>query len=75
MTLPGKHFAIFGLGDSAYPQFTGAVNHLEEFVKKLGGKLVIESCRIDGFFFDQENNEKKLTDWSARLDNILKTSL
>ena len=75
MTLPGKKFAIFGLGDTAYPKFTGAVDHLEAFVKKLGGTLLIESMRIDGFFFDQENNETKLRDWAARLDNILKTSV
>ncbi|MBI4067205.1 flavodoxin domain-containing protein [Candidatus Gottesmanbacteria bacterium] len=64
---PGKPFAIYGLGDSSFAYFTGAVDHLENFVKNIGGKLITTSLRIDGFYFDQENNEKKVTDWAEDL--------
>ena len=66
-----KPFAIFGLGDRSYTIFTGAVNHLEEFVKKLQGKLVVESLRIDGFYFDQEKNVKLVEEWAEKLASLI----
>lgn len=65
--LPEKKFAVFGLGDTAYINFCGAVNHLEAFVERLGGKLVTPSLRIDGFYFDQPNNEAKVAMWTDEL--------
>lgn len=53
----GKKFAVLGLGDSSYTKFCGCVDHLEEFVKKLGGSLVHTSLKVDGFFYHPENNE------------------
>lgn len=66
-TFPDKHFAIFGLGDEKFTHFCGAVDHLEAFVKKLQGKLVVESLRIDGYFFEPQKNKQKLTDWTKDL--------
>lgn len=63
-TLPGKKFAIFGLGDTAYMYFCGAVDYLEAFVKDLQGELLVASLRIDGFYFDQAGNTKKLQQWA-----------
>lgn len=60
----GKRFAIVGLGDSSYTYFCGAVDHLENFIKELGGVLVEPSIRIDGFYLDQTGNSQKLTDWT-----------
>jgi flavodoxin I len=59
----GKSFAIMGLGDSAYPNFCGAVQVLEDFVKDIQGSLITESLRMDGYFFNQAENEQKITDW------------
>lgn len=58
-----KKFAVFGLGDTAYTHFCGAVDVLESFVTSLGGILVSPSLRVDGFYFDQKNNEQKLEQW------------
>lgn len=66
-SLTGKKFAVYGLGDTAYIHFCGAVDHIEEFIKKLGGTVVSEPLRIDGFFFDQKNNELKLQEWAENL--------
>lgn len=68
-SFPDKPFAIFGLGDSSFAYFTGAVDHLENFVKTIGGKLVIDSLRIDGFYFDQDKNSQIITDWAERVAN------
>lgn len=70
-TFAGKPFAIFGLGDRSFTYFTGAVDHLEEFVKKLQGKLIMESLRIDGFFFNQEANSKLVADWAEKLASAI----
>lgn len=71
ITFPEKKFAIFGLGDTAYINFCGAADRLESFVKSLMGVLVIPSLRIDGFYFDQMNNEKRVADWTNQLVAIL----
>lgn len=65
--LPGKKFAVFGLGDSVYPIFCGAVDHLEEFVLRLQGTLVIPSLRIDGYFFNPKEANQKIEQWVTQL--------
>ena len=63
----GKKCAIFGLGDSTYSHFCGAVDIIEEFIKKSGGQLIIPSLKIDNYFFDMNGYNKKLADWAAKL--------
>ncbi len=65
-TLPNKNVAIFGLGDSSYTHFCGAVDHLEEFVKTLQGKLMSESLRIDGYY-THPGNQEKVKEWAEHL--------
>lgn len=65
--LPGKKFAVFGLGDSSYTYFCGAVTHLEKFVRDLQGTLVVDSLKIDGYYLDQAKNTQTLTDWANNL--------
>lgn len=65
--LTGKKVAVFGLGDSTYERFCGAVEHLEEWVKGLKAQLSTESLKIDGFFFNQEVNTEKLKAWAQKL--------
>jgi flavodoxin I len=62
-----QKFAVFGLGDSSYTNFCGAVGHLETMVKSVEGKLAVESLKIDGFFYDQAGNEQKIKDWAGKL--------
>lgn len=67
VNLENKPFAVFGLGDSSYMNFCGAVNVLEEFVKNVKGKLVVASLKIDGYFLDQQKSTQSLTDWAEKL--------
>lgn len=60
----GKKFAVFGLGDSSYTHFCGAVEHLEETVKAAKGTLVVPSLKIDGFYFKQDENSAKAKTWA-----------
>jgi flavodoxin len=70
-TANNKPFAILGLGDSSYSHFCGAVPILETLVQKMGGKLIVPSLKIDGFFYDQEKNMKLVEDWSTTLTQAL----
>ncbi len=66
-TLENKPFAVFGLGDSSYKHFCGAVDHLEEMVKTMKGKLLVPSLRIDKFYSDQTGNMDKINEWADSL--------
>ncbi|MBI2405362.1 flavodoxin domain-containing protein [Candidatus Gottesmanbacteria bacterium] len=61
-----KPFAIFGLGDRSYPHFCGAVEHLEAFVKTIGGTLVGPSLRIDGFY-TKPGNRETVQKWAQQI--------
>ncbi|MFA9288939.1 MAG: flavodoxin family protein [Weeksellaceae bacterium] len=69
--LTGKYCAVFGLGDSTYARFTGAVDHLVEFVETHHGKLIVEPLRVDEFYFHQERNETLLKQWAETLHQAL----
>ena len=73
-TFENKPFAVFGLGDSSYTHFCGAVDHLEEFVKSLKGKLVVESIRIDGFYYRQDVHTQAVKEWAEKLHKSLSGS-
>lgn len=62
-----KPFAVFGLGDSSYKFYNGAVDHLEEFVKNIGGTLVTPSLKIDKYYSDIEGNNTKINVWLEEL--------
>ncbi len=64
MTMAGKKFAVYGLGDTAYTYFCGAVYFLEKFVQKVQGVLVVPSLKIDGFYFDEAANKEKVRQWA-----------
>lgn len=63
----GKACAVLGLGDSSYAHFCGAVPIIEEFIKTAGGILKKESLKIDGYLFDIDQNNKKISDWAKTL--------
>lgn len=62
VSLGGKKVAVFGCGDSSFEHFCGAVDGIEEKVEQLGGKLVIESLKIDG---DPNDADDDIRDWAA----------
>ena len=70
--LENKPFAILGLGDSSYKHFCGAVDHLEELVKTMKGKLVVPSLRIDKFYSDQTGNMDKINAWADQVADAFK---
>lgn len=64
-----KKFAILGLGDTSYMHFCGAVDVLESFVKEHHGQLAVESLRIDGFYFN-EKNEELVKQWAEKINTL-----
>lgn len=66
LDLSGKKLAIFGLGDSNYPEFCTAPEILEETFTNLGGETIVPHLRIDGFP-DEEENEQKIEAWAEKL--------
>lgn len=66
--------AVFGLGDSAYIKFCGAVDYLEDFALRNNGKLTVPSLRIDGFFFNQKENEEHIREWVVKILQSLNQS-
>lgn len=63
----GKKFAVFGLGDSFYKHFCGAVDILENFVKEKGGSIIFPSLRIDGYYANLDKYTKELEVWSEKV--------
>lgn len=64
--LSDRKLGIFGCGDSSYEFFCGGVDLLEERVEETGGKLVIESLRIDG---DPGDVQDEIDDWAAGISD------
>lgn len=68
--LSGKKLAIFGLGDTSYPEFCESANILEEIFTKLGGETLVETLKIDGFPDDSENIQK-IEQWCEQIKSQL----
>lgn len=66
-SLKSKKCAVFGLGDSTYLYFCGAVDRLEQFVKDNKGILLSPSLRIDGYYRNEISHNKMLEDWTERI--------
>lgn len=66
-----KPFAVFGLGDSSYKFYNGAVDHLEQFVSNMKGTLIIPSLKIDKYYSDVEGNNAKINAWVEDLKKQL----
>lgn len=73
-TFPQKKFAVFGLGDSTYTFFCGAVDRLEKLVEEVQGTRIIPSLRIDGYYMDEEKARTELTTWTNKLMQTLSPS-
>ncbi len=66
-SLKGKKCAVFGLGDSTYLYFCGAVERLERFVKDNGGILLSPSLRIDSYYRDETLHNNLLESWTEKI--------
>ena len=64
--LNGKPCAVFGLGDSSYTYFCGAVTYLEAFIKRTGGELIVPSLKVDGFYMKPDASEH-IVNWTNEL--------
>ena len=67
-----KPFAIFGLGDTSYKYFCGAVDHLEEFVKTLQGNLLVPSLRIANYYTNLDQATQAVNTWITTLGEKIK---
>lgn len=47
LQLEGKPFALFGSGDTSYPEFCGALDKLKDLIYTQGGVTVGEPLRIE----------------------------
>ena len=61
----GHKFAIFGLGDSNYTHFCGAVTHLLDYVTKIQGNLICEPLKLDQYYNNMEESNQKVANWTA----------
>lgn len=68
--LPKKKYAVFGLGDSSYSHFCGAADHLEEFIKKHQGELVVYTLKINNYYFNQAEELPNLEEWTQKLTSL-----
>ncbi len=68
--LSGKKLALFGLGDTNYPEFCAAAHTLEEIFTKLGGELLVETMKIDGFP-DEDANQQKIDQWCEQVKSAI----
>lgn len=70
-SLENKKFAIYGLGDTTYAHFCGAVDHIKKFVEESKGINIIEPLRIDGFYFNTQVAENNISQWVEKLNKQL----
>jgi flavodoxin I len=70
----GIKFAVYGLGDSNYAQFCGAVDNLEKMVKSRRGDLVAPSLRIDKYYTNVQKVIGELKGWTDTIQSSVETS-
>lgn len=63
----GKNFAIFGLGNTTYDKFCGAVDHMEKFIKNKGGNVVGQPLKIDNYYLDNDIKMDQIQKWADQL--------
>ncbi|MGM9929492.1 MAG: flavodoxin [Bacillus sp. (in: firmicutes)] len=47
LDLNQQPFALFGSGDTSYPEFCGALDHLKQLIEEQGGITLIDPLRIE----------------------------
>ena len=64
-SFPDKKFAVFGLGDTNYRHFCAAAEYLQEYVKNINGKLILDPLKINNFYFNQQDELPKIIECST----------
>jgi flavodoxin len=67
--LNGIKFAIFGLGESYYPDFCTVVDKMEDIIKSKNGILVVEGLKLDGYVDD--NMLHSVGEWLGKFVNTI----
>lgn len=67
--LNGIKFAIFGLGESYYPDFCTVVDKMEDIIKSKNGILVVEGLKLDGYVDD--NMLHSVGEWLDKFVNTI----
>ncbi|HRN86943.1 MAG TPA: flavodoxin domain-containing protein [Candidatus Dojkabacteria bacterium] len=67
--LNGIKFAIFGLGESYYPEFCTVVEKMENVIKSKNGLIVTESLKLDGYVDD--NMLHSVGEWLNQFVNTI----
>jgi len=70
-SLTGKKIAVFGLGDTSYPHFCGAVDIIEEKLNAIGIAVTVPSLKIDRYY-SSPDNEPKVREWASAFSAVLK---
>ncbi len=65
--LSGISFALFGLGETAYPEFCGALPLIQEDLETRGATIYSEQFTIDGY--PPEATMVELTNWAVTFLN------
>ncbi|TDX51654.1 flavodoxin domain-containing protein [Orenia marismortui] len=66
LDLSTKKGGVFGAGDTAFPDFCGAVDILEDKLEELGVELIVESFRWDGDITSEAEDE--IRSWAKELE-------
>lgn len=67
--LNGMKFAVFGLGESYYPEFCTVVGKMEEVIKSKNGLIIAEPLKLDGYV--DENMLNATIDWLNKFVNTI----
>lgn len=59
LDLSGKQAAVFGSGDTSYPDYCGAVDIIEKKLKELGAEIIAESLKFEYNASDEEKEQGK----------------
>lgn len=62
----GKPVAIFGLGDTSYQIFCGAVDELTTWVTGWGAKIIVEPLRLDKYYYQLAQNQELIKQWTDK---------
>ncbi len=68
--IAGKKIALFAMGDKSYTHFGGAVDVMNDYMKKLNATVIGELLRIDRFF-NNPDATKLVTQWAEKVANSL----
>ncbi|WP_404448689.1 flavodoxin [Sutcliffiella horikoshii] len=72
MDLEGRSFAIFGSGDTSYPEFCGALDHLKELLETRGGTVLSDPLKIE--FNPEPEDEEEISKFVSLVVEKLKKS-